>query len=84
MSTTIPQTSVFRDALDRVTADVVSPAASGVDAAGTFPRENIEALGAAGLLGLMSAAEVGGPGLGLTACSASWSPKRWPPRLRWR
>jgi isovaleryl-CoA dehydrogenase len=69
VSTTTPQTSVFRDALDRVIADVVSPAASGVDAAGTFPRQNIEALGAAGLLGLMSSAEVGGPGLGLREVS---------------
>ena len=64
MSTTIPaiEAPVFRDALERVIADVVSPAAAEVDAKATFPRQNIEALGAAGLLGLMSATEVGGQG----------------------
>ena len=34
---------------------------------GTFPTKNLEALAAAGLLGLVSAAEVGGKGLGLPA-----------------
>jgi len=64
VSTTIPsiEAPVFRDALDRVIADVVSPAAAAIDEKGTFPRQNIEALGAAGLLGLMSATEVGGQG----------------------
>jgi isovaleryl-CoA dehydrogenase len=67
MSTTISAstTPVFRDALERVIAEVVAPAAGEVDATGTFPRQNLEALGAAGLLSLMSATDVGGPGLGL-------------------
>jgi isovaleryl-CoA dehydrogenase len=65
MSTVISTTEVFRDALERVIADVVSPAAAEIDATGTFPGQNIEALGAAGLLSLMSATDVGGQGRSL-------------------
>ena len=36
MSTTV-ETPVYRDALERVIKDVVAPAASDVDASGTFP-----------------------------------------------
>jgi alkylation response protein AidB-like acyl-CoA dehydrogenase len=64
-TTTAPQTLVFRDALDRVIKDVVSPSAIEVDRSGVFPTKNIEALAAAGLLSLVSAPDVGGPGLGL-------------------
>jgi isovaleryl-CoA dehydrogenase len=71
VSTTIPSptTPAFREALERVIADVVAPAAQAVDASGTFPSQNIEAIGAAGLLGLLSATEVGGQGLGLREAS---------------
>src|SRR5450755_538502 len=62
MSTVVSTTEVFRDALERVIADVVSPAAAEIDARGTFPSQNIEALGAAGLLSLMSATDLGGQG----------------------
>jgi isovaleryl-CoA dehydrogenase len=65
MSTVISTTEVFRDALERVIAEVVSPAAAEIDATGTFPGQNIEALGAAGLLSLMSATDVGGQGRSL-------------------
>ncbi len=51
------------EALDAVVADVVAPAAADVDGSGTFPREAVRALGEAGLLGLASAADVGGGGL---------------------
>src|SRR5579859_7533593 len=64
MSTT-RETPVYRDALERVINDVIAGNANDVDTDGTFPRQNVEALGAAGLLGLLSAPEVGGPGLGL-------------------
>lgn len=37
---------------------------------GQFPTQTLRALGDAGLLGLVSAAEVGGKGLGLTAAAA--------------
>jgi alkylation response protein AidB-like acyl-CoA dehydrogenase len=54
-------------ALDRVVADVVAPRAADVDKDGRFPRAGVEALGEAGLLGLVSAPEVGGLGGGLPA-----------------
>jgi alkylation response protein AidB-like acyl-CoA dehydrogenase len=57
---------VFRDALERVVADVVNPSALTVDRDGMFPRESIQALANAGLLGLMSSPDAGGQGLGLS------------------
>ncbi len=56
-------TRTYHDALDQVIREVVEPDAAGTDA-GRFPRSGVEALGAAGLLGLVSATEVGGMGLG--------------------
>jgi alkylation response protein AidB-like acyl-CoA dehydrogenase len=53
------------DVLEEITASVVEPAAAEVDASGTFPRAAVTALGEAGLLGLVSAADVGGRGLGM-------------------
>jgi alkylation response protein AidB-like acyl-CoA dehydrogenase len=64
LSTTLVQTP-FRETLTRIVADVVSPSAARVDRDGVFPSQNIQALRAAGLLGLMSATDVGGAGLGL-------------------
>lgn len=52
------------DRLDQVISDVVAPSALEVDRAGAFPAASIDALRAAGLLGLLSAAEVGGAGEG--------------------
>jgi alkylation response protein AidB-like acyl-CoA dehydrogenase len=49
-------------ALEQVIADIVAPAAAEIDQTGAFPRAAVHALGAAGLLGLISAAEVGGQG----------------------
>lgn len=50
--------------LARVIEDEVEPNAVYVDAAGQYPAANIDALKQAALLGLTSAAEVGGEGLG--------------------
>lgn len=58
------------DALARVIDDVVAPNATDVDQHGTFPREAIDALGEAGILGLTVAADVGGGGEGLDAAVA--------------
>jgi isovaleryl-CoA dehydrogenase len=55
----------FRDALRRVIDEVVAPDAAAVDAAGSFPRAGIAALGAAGLLALTVPTEYGGGGAGL-------------------
>lgn len=52
----------YLEALAPVVRDVVGPAAAEVDRAGTFPGDGIEALAGAGLLGLLSAGDVGGAG----------------------
>ena len=53
-----------------VLADVVAPAAAEVDRAGTYPRAALDTLGRAGLLGLISAPEMGGSGEGHRAATA--------------
>jgi len=56
-------------ALDRVMPAVVA-AAGEVDSSSAFPRRAVRALGDAGLLGLVSAREVGGLGEGMRAAAA--------------
>lgn len=51
--------------LDTIIRDIIEPSAIGIDRDGVFPRAAIDTLGKAGLLGLTSATEVGGMGLGL-------------------
>lgn len=51
--------------LDSILNDTISPAAQTIDRDGVFPRAAIQELGKAGLLGLVSAREVDGMGLGL-------------------
>jgi isovaleryl-CoA dehydrogenase len=58
-------TPSFLDVLEEISTEIVQPSATDVDANGTFPRAAIDALGERGLLGLLSATEVGGMGLGL-------------------
>jgi alkylation response protein AidB-like acyl-CoA dehydrogenase len=55
--------------LDDICERVIAPAAAEVDRSGRFPREARDALGRAGLLGLISAAEVGGLGQGRRAAA---------------
>jgi alkylation response protein AidB-like acyl-CoA dehydrogenase len=50
--------------------DVVAPAAAEIDRTGAYPRPALDALGRAGLLGLISAPEVGGSGEGHRAATA--------------
>ena len=57
-------------ALSPLLAEVIGPAAVEVDRAGTYPRAALDALAAAGLLGLISATEVGGQGQGHRAAAA--------------
>jgi alkylation response protein AidB-like acyl-CoA dehydrogenase len=52
----------YREALDRLITDVIAPSAHQVDQAGAFPTQNIQALGEAGILGLVSSTDVGGGG----------------------
>jgi alkylation response protein AidB-like acyl-CoA dehydrogenase len=52
----------FLDVLEEITTTTVEPAAAAVDADATFPRAAVTELGRRGLLGLLSAPEVGGAG----------------------
>lgn len=56
--------SNWKDTLESIASTVVAKHAAEIDAQGRFPEESVAALGAAGLLGAVSAAEVGGLGLG--------------------
>lgn len=53
------------DVLAGIETQTLQPLAPRTDSEGRFPREVIEAMGKAGLLGLVSATSVGGQGLGL-------------------
>ena len=55
--------------LESVVNEVIAPNAIDVDVAGKFPRAALDALGKAGLLGLVSATEVGGLGMGHRAAT---------------
>lgn len=55
---------------DTVATEVIRKNAGKVDAQAQFPRENIDALREAGLLGLVSAQEVGGRGQGMRTAAA--------------
>jgi isovaleryl-CoA dehydrogenase len=61
----MPSQDSYRDALLRVIDEVVAPGATEVDASGAFPRKQVDALGAAGLLALTVPGEYGGGGAGL-------------------
>lgn len=63
------QHSGYQMALRSVIEDVVAPAAAEIDRSAAFPRAAVDALGNAGLLGLISAPETGGMGLGLRAAT---------------
>jgi len=59
----------YAEATRSVVDAVVSPLAADVDRLGRFPRAGVDALAGAGLLGLISAPEVGGGGRGLAAAA---------------
>lgn len=61
----MPSQGSYDDALRRVIDEVVAPGAASVDASGEFPRKQVDALGAAGLLALTVPATCGGGGAGL-------------------
>ncbi len=65
----MPPVTDYLAAVDGVIHDVIEPAAAEVDAKAIFPRQGIEALGKVGLLGLVSAKDVGGSGEGLRAAT---------------
>jgi isovaleryl-CoA dehydrogenase len=55
----------YLDVLNRLIDEVVAPRAASVDTGGTFPRAQLDALAAAGILALTVPAEYGGGGAGL-------------------
>jgi alkylation response protein AidB-like acyl-CoA dehydrogenase len=66
MSATKGQIS-YLETLEAIASDVIRPAAAEIDQSGSFPREAVDALSKGGLLGLISATDVGGSGQGLRA-----------------
>jgi alkylation response protein AidB-like acyl-CoA dehydrogenase len=54
----------YSAALEQICVETIAPEAPGVDQQGAFPERGLNALAAAGLLGAVSATEVGGLGLG--------------------
>jgi len=63
------QTVFYMDTLEKVAVEVIRPAATEIDQSGAFPRAAMDALSKNGLLGLLSAKEVGGMGEGLRAAA---------------
>ncbi len=55
----------FLSTLEPIVREVIAPAAEATDKEARFPRVALDALGSAGLLGLLSSRDVGGLGLGL-------------------
>lgn len=58
-------TNTILERVDAIARDLVAPRAAAVDARGEFPTEALAALRDAGVLGLISAREVGGAGGGI-------------------
>ncbi len=67
MNTT--QALSYLDSLEPVAVEVIRPAAAEIDQSGAFPRAAMNAISQAGLLGLISAHDVGGKGEGLRAAA---------------
>jgi alkylation response protein AidB-like acyl-CoA dehydrogenase len=55
----------YIEVLESICVDTIAPQAIGVDTEARFPRAAMDKLGSAGLLGLVSSADVGGLGKGL-------------------
>jgi alkylation response protein AidB-like acyl-CoA dehydrogenase len=60
----------YSAALERICAETVAPDAPHIDQHGAFPERSIKALSQAGLMGAVSAPEVGGLGLGVRGAAA--------------
>jgi alkylation response protein AidB-like acyl-CoA dehydrogenase len=55
----------YEEILENICRNTIAPAAADVDRESAFPQQSLDALAGAGLLGAMSATEMGGLGLGL-------------------
>jgi len=65
-----PDAAGYAATLERVCIETIAPEAPNVDQQGAFPEQGLKALAAAGLMGAVSAPDVGGLGLGFTGASA--------------
>src|SRR2546428_13380149 len=61
-TTTTTQHPFYLDDLEHVITETIAPLAIEIDQTAAYPRVALEALGKAGLLGLISAKDVGGLG----------------------
>jgi alkylation response protein AidB-like acyl-CoA dehydrogenase len=62
-------TPTWLEIVERISEEIIAPAAAETDVAGTFPRAAVTAMGRSGLLGLISGKEVGGLGEGHRAAT---------------
>jgi len=62
-------TDNYLSSVDHIATEIVAAHAARVDREGAFPQEALDALGAAGLLGLVSSPDVGGLGFGPRAAA---------------
>ena len=65
-----PDSAGYSVALEQICTETIGPDAPNVDRHGTFPERGLNALRAAGLMGAVSAPEVGGLGLGFRGAAA--------------
>ena len=81
---TTAATSPYLETLEQVITNVIAPAAFEIDRTGAFPRAALDALSKAGLLGLVSAKEVGGLGEAHRAATLERLAERLSQMLKWR
>ena len=67
-ATTAPRPP-YLDALEPILTETIAPAAGEIDRTAAYPQAALDALAQAGLLGLVSAKEVGGLGEGIRAAT---------------
>jgi alkylation response protein AidB-like acyl-CoA dehydrogenase len=65
-----PDSAAYSAALEQICTTTIGPDAPNVDQQGTFPERGVSALSAAGLMGAVSAPDVGGLGLGFRGAAA--------------
>jgi alkylation response protein AidB-like acyl-CoA dehydrogenase len=65
-----PDTADYSATLERVCLETIAPEAPNVDQQGAFPERGLKTLAASGLMGAVSAPEVGGLGLGFKGAAA--------------
>src|SRR6266705_6411966 len=68
IASTTPRPS-YLDALEPILTEIIAPTASEIDRTAAYPQAALDALAQAGLLGLVSAKEVGGLGEGIRAAT---------------